>query len=95
MSNVSQSPLAQLDTLLDKDKWCAEEIGLEPDRIHSSYFLNFSKIKQRWLMQATKRFVRYQAATKTYNTCKSYIASLAHFSRFVESNHPNLQPQQI
>jgi integrase/recombinase XerD len=95
MSNSSQSPLTYLDALLDKDKWRAEEIGLDPDPTHSSYYLNFSKIKQSWLKRATKRFVRYQAATKTFNTCRSYIASLAHFSRFIECRSPNLQPQSV
>ena len=59
-SNVYQSPVIKHDELIEKDRWHVTELGLEPDRVHSSYYLDFSGPK------VTK--LRYWP--HEYNICK-------------------------
>ena len=73
----------QLNSLFAKDRWHVDELGLEPDRTHSAYYLDFSHIQQKWLKEAAKRFVRFQSATRSYSSCRSYIAALARFSHYL------------
>ena len=73
------------DDLLDKDEWLAADIGLVPDVTHSIYSLNFTKITIPWLKLAAKKFVRFQAATRTFSTCRGYIRGFNHFDEYLQS----------
>ena len=77
------------------DRWEAEKLGLEPDYTNSSYYLNFTRLKQIWLKEAVKKFVYLQAASKSFSSCRSYIIGLANFSQFLESVFPEISPNQI
>lgn len=82
---LNQVPSVIHDDLLDKDKWLASDIGLKPDVTHSIYSLNFTKITIPWLKLAAKKFVRFQAATRTFSTCRGYIRGFMHFDEYLQS----------
>lgn len=81
--------------LFQRDVWKTDEFGLKPDTVHGIYQLNFSRLKPDWLKKAVKRFILYQAATKTLSSCYSYIGRLANFSDFISENYANILPHQI
>lgn len=81
--------------LFNEDVWKAEDIGLNPDRTHSSYYLNFKRLQPEWFKETVKRFICYQASTKTYNTCRSYISGLTHFGNFISYNYDNFIPEKL
>ncbi len=65
------------------DRWPAETIGHQPDRVQSSYYLHFDHIRPAWLKKTLKKFVRLQATVRTFSSCKSYVIGLAHFAEFL------------
>lgn len=77
------------DTLLEKNIWTAKELGMSSNTSHCMYILNFSKIKPDWLNYAVKQFVLYQASSRSFGTCRSYINSLFHFGQFVKMHDIN------
>lgn len=77
------------------DHWPAEELGLKPDSAHSSYYLQFKRIKPLWLNHAVKKFVRLQATTKSFSSCKSYTVALSHFAEFLGIKFEPLPPSNI
>ena len=81
--------------LFDKDIWQAEQIGLEPDRVHSAYRLNFTRIQPGWLRLAAKQFIYFYSSIKSYNTCHSYIVALQRFSQFLLQVNEQIQPHEI
>ena len=81
--------------LLDKDYWLASELGFDSDSVHSYCHIKFTGIKIPWLKYTTKRFVLMQSATKTYNTCKSYIQSISRFDKYVSSISIDFQPENL
>ena len=81
--------------LFQHDIWKTEEFGLKPDTVHGIYQLNFSRLKPDWFKKAVKRFVLYQAATKSLSSCFSYVGRLTHFSEFIVEVYPNILPDQI
>jgi len=82
---LNQNQIQVSDPLLEKDVWLASDIGLLPDITHSAYLINFSKITTPWLKIAAKKFLRFQAATKSYSTCRGYIRSFNHFDEYLQT----------
>jgi integrase/recombinase XerD len=83
------------DLLFKKDIWEAQELGIKPDAAQSGYLLNFSKLNPEWLRIIVKQYVYYQAATKTYNTCRSCIGKLIYFGNFIMSYQRPLLPKDL
>lgn len=81
--NQTQSTIH--DDLLDKDIWLASDVGLPPDVTHSVYSMTFTKITTPWLKAAAKKFVRFQAATRSFATCRGYIRSFNHFDEYLQT----------
>lgn len=73
------------DELLDKEIWVASDVGLKPDSTHSIYYLSFTKITTPWLKTAAKRFVRLQATTRSFSTCRGYLRSFAHLNDYFQT----------
>lgn len=73
------------DELWIKDVWNANDVGLKPDTVHSAYYLSFKKITTEWLKIAAKKFVRIQAATRSFSTCRTYIRSINYFDEYLNS----------
>ena len=94
--NVSHHPASSTyPDFFDEDRWEAEKIGLEPDHTNSAYYVSFTRIKQTWLKQAVKKFIYLQSASKSFSSCRSYTAGLAHFSKFLENRFPQIVAKQI
>src|ERR1700722_15911701 len=81
--------------IFQRDIWKTEEFGFKPDTVHGIYQLNFSRLKPDWFKKAVKRFILYQAATKTLSSCFSYLGRLTHFSNFITEVYPNILPHQV
>lgn len=73
------------DDLLDRDVWLASDVGLSPDVTHSVYSMKFTQITIPWLKVAAKKFVRFQAATRSFATCRGYIRSFNHFDEYLQT----------
>lgn len=82
---LNQSKPIIHDNLLDKDVWLASDVGLAPDVTHSVYSMTFTKITTPWLKAAAKKFVRFQAATRGFATCRGYIRSFNHFDEYLQT----------
>ena len=81
----THSQISSGDALLNRDEWTAGDIGLSPDVTHAIYYLKFNKIKTDWLKVAAKKFVRLQAATRSFSTCRGYIRSFNHLDEYLQT----------
>jgi len=81
--------------IFGKDIWHANDLGIKPDAAQSTYKLNFNKLNSGWFRELIKRFVYYQSATKTFQSCRSYIVGLTHFSNFITKCCPHLMPKDL
>jgi integrase len=77
--------LVEVDNLLEKDVWLASDVGLKPDATQGIYYLSFSKITTQWLKKAAMKFVRLQATTRTFSTCRGYIRSFNHLDDYLQT----------
>lgn len=48
------SPKLKHNDLMARDRWDAHELSLKPEYAHSSYYLNFCRIKQDWFLRVTE-----------------------------------------
>lgn len=81
--------------VLNKDRWFAGEISLEPEHSGGSYYLDFSNISCKWLKDTAKRFVLLQSATKTFSTCRAYLCSILRLDRYFLSVSNDFSPENI
>lgn len=95
MFDLAINKLIDKDELLEKDVWLASDIGLKPDNTHSIYYLPFSKITTPWLKTTAKRFVRLQASTRSFSTCRAYIRSLNHLDDYLKTLNEFLLPSKF
>lgn len=66
-----------------------------PDGVHAIYYLSFSKITTSWLKSAAMKFIRLQAATRSFSTCRGYIRSFNHFDSFLQTLNTPISPNNI
>lgn len=92
MNNVT---ISKTNDLFDRDIWKTEEFGHKADNVHGIYQLNFRKLRPEWFKQAVKKFVYFQASTKTLSSCFSYVGRLTHFSEFLTIYYPTITPELI
>lgn len=83
------------DELLEKDVWLASDVGLKPDHTHSIYYLRFNKITTPWLNTTAKRFVRLQATTRSFATCRGYIRSFNHLEDYLQTLNEFIPPSKF
>ncbi len=74
---------------LGEDVWHADELGLRVNKHRNEPKLIFVNIKQEWLKDSVKKFVRYSANNKELKTLKYFITSINTFSEFIEQ-YPSL-----
>lgn len=58
MDIVIQEKINKFDTartLLEKDIWEVEALGIKVDTVNSIYRFNFTRLKSEWLKQAVKK----------------------------------------
>lgn len=92
---IYQSQNNNADELLNKDIWLASDVGLKPDGVHAMYYLSFSKLTTSWLKNAAMKFVRLQAATRGFSTCRGYIRSFNHFDSFLQTFNTPILPNHV
>ena len=83
------------DLLLEKDLWLASDVGLQADAPHGAYYLSFSNITIDWLNKAAKKFVRLQATTRTYSTCRGYIRGFNHLNDYIQTLNTFITPNNV
>lgn len=83
------------EQLMEKDRWHANELGLDVSAENSHYRFNFGNIKLSWLKNVAKQLTYQQASTKTYGTCYSYLKALISFDRFISEVNFNIKPEEI
>jgi len=98
MSNINQKLLSLSDEnseFFKRDIWQPKEFGSLPDTVNGMHQLNFCRIQQDWFKIAIKKFIIFQAATRSFASCISYLGRLTHFSEFMIELYPHLLPNQI
>ena len=75
---------------LGKDVWHAEELGLRINPHKNESKLVFVHIKQDWLKEAAKQYVKYHATTKQLATLIKFLTGINLFSKFISEEQPNL-----
>jgi integrase/recombinase XerD len=79
----------------EKDVWDVRKLGCLVNLSQSQYKLNFESIKQLWLKDAAKTFLRYSLNICSYGNCANRIDAIKTFSRFISEEYSILQPQDI
>lgn len=77
------------------DVWDVRDLGLRVSEYDRQPKLVFIRIQQDWLKTATKKFIRYMAATKQLGTLQEYISKLNTFSSFIYELYPEINPSEI
>lgn len=70
------------------DVWDASELGVKINGYTGKRKLVFAHIKQDWLKDATKKFVKYQAINKSLSYLQRSIYTLNKLSDFLETYYP-------
>lgn len=79
----------------EKDIWDVRKLGCSVNLSQSQYKLNFELIKQFWLKEVAKTFLRHSLNVCSYGNCCNRIDAIKSFSRFISEEYPTLQPQEI
>ncbi len=81
----------------DLDVWQLEDISKDKKTILATPArrLDFTNIKQRWLKNAVKTYIKYSLATHPFSTCKAKLVGLKRFSWFLESNYSQAKSTNI
>ena len=81
--------------IVGEDVWHADDLGLRISKQKNETKLVFLHIKQDWLKEAAKKFVRYSATTKQLSTLKEFISAINCFSAFASNNYPSLDWKRL
>lgn len=85
---------AQADQLVwDNPSVSLERVGLasELTKTHGITRFNFSRIQPPWLATALRAYIGWRSSTLSYNTCRTTIDAVHHFSTFLAKFHPRLE----
>lgn len=91
----NQSVQSDYDALFDKDVWLASDVGLSPSACQGVYYLSFDNMTTSWLKKAAMKFVRLQAATRSFSTCRGYIRSFNHLDAYLQTLDNHLASNSI
>jgi len=78
-----------------KDIWDCRRLGISPSIGNQSYTLNFKKITQDWLLQATKEYIKFILSTLSFSSAANKLVALKRFSVFLSDRYPSIKPAQI
>lgn len=79
----------------EADIWDLRDLGIKFPPSASWFTVNFTAILQPWLKVAAKHFIKHTAATLSGGCCLGRLQSIKTFSRFIDTDRPNLQPSEI
>jgi predicted RNA-binding Zn-ribbon protein involved in translation (DUF1610 family) len=80
---------------LNEDIWDACELGLKVSPYRKESKLVFSRIQQKWLKDAVKKFIKYNAVNKSYCYLQKQIYHLSRLSKFLSIYYPSVQFESI
>ena len=80
---------------LGEDVWHANELGLRVNQHKNETKLIFIHIKQDWLKEAAKKYIKYHATTKQLATLQKFLTGINLFSKFISERQPNLTWETI
>lgn len=72
---------------LSDDVWDASELGLKVSPYLKQSKLVFLRIQQKWLKDAAKKFIKYQAVNKSYRHLQKQISILSKLSKFLTRHY--------
>ncbi|HEY9782031.1 MAG TPA: tyrosine-type recombinase/integrase [Leptolyngbyaceae cyanobacterium] len=75
---------------LGDDVWDVSELGVKTAKHKRESKLVFLYFKQDWLKKEAKKFIRYQATTKSFRQLQRYVHSLIDFSEFLSQSYPSI-----
>ena len=85
-----------LEEMYEYDVWDLTVLGYQRNPTHSdSTTANFAPIKQDWLKEACKRFIKFRSATLGLTTLGGKLKSIRDFSRFLSKRYPHLLPNEL
>lgn len=96
-TRVESKPLFVVDPQAEyeKDTWDCRRLGLEGGVGKSSYKLNFVEIRQPWLRQTAKQYVKLCLSSITFASAQEKLCSLRRLSRFLARDYPDIAPNEI
>src|SRR5919202_1131515 len=77
------------------DCWDIRVLGLERSSNDLTYTVNFRAIKQDWLKEATKKWMKFCAGINSPSTLDSKMCAIRFFSNFLDIKYSTIQPQAI
>ncbi|WP_392534310.1 tyrosine-type recombinase/integrase [Nostoc sp. C117] len=78
-----------------KDVWDCRALGVEGGVGKSSYKLNFVPIKQDWLKQTAKTYLKVCLSSITFASVQEKLGSIRKLSKFLAENYPDIIPENI
>jgi integrase len=75
---------------LGEDVWDVSGLGVKTAKHARESKLVFLYFKQDWLKEAAKKFIRYQATSKSFRQLQRYVHSLSDLSNFLEQSYPGV-----
>lgn len=77
----------------EKDIWDINKI--KPNKNNKERFMDFTGLKDSWLFQPARQFIKYHLATKTAKTCHAKLLYIRRFNDFLAKNYPQVTPQEL
>ena len=79
----------------EKDIWNLRKMGAYTNLSLGNVSLNFLVIEQQWLRTAVKSYLSYCLPLYSEGTCRTRLQSLAHFSKFLATERPQVSGRSI
>lgn len=83
------------EAVYEADVWDLAAVGIRPPPYVRTSYISFRKINPEWLRRLAKKYIRFQLATKAFQTLQQHIRSIVHFSNFLAQYNRIVQPQDI
>ncbi|MEH2325886.1 MAG: tyrosine-type recombinase/integrase [Nostoc sp.] len=78
-----------------KDVWDCRNLGICPGVGRYNYRLTFLNISQPWLMDATKRYIKFTLSTLSFSSGSEKLLAIKRLSRFLAISYPNISPREL
>ncbi|MFN6558613.1 MAG: tyrosine-type recombinase/integrase [Nostoc sp. ChiSLP01] len=78
-----------------KDIWDCRALGVEGGVGKSSYKLSFVPIKQDWLKETAKTYLKVCLSSITFASVQEKLYSIRKLSKFLSENYPDITPEKI
>ncbi|MUG92598.1 tyrosine-type recombinase/integrase [Scytonema sp. UIC 10036] len=79
----------------DKDIWDLRKLNFHLDNLVDKNKFDFTPIKQDWLRNSSKKFIKYKLALVSTSLCRFRLYALVQFSDFIEQQYSSVVPCQI